>query len=64
MSVEEAYFYGLCVITFSALFAFIHHAYFLELMHTGMKIRIAACSLVYRKVRTYVIDVNNIFDLL
>ena len=50
MSVEEAYLYGVGVIASSVIYTIIHHLYFQELQHTGMKIRIAACSLVYRKV--------------
>ena len=52
MSIEEAYLYGFGVIASSALYTFTHHPYFFGVMHTGMKIRIAACSLLYRKVGT------------
>ena len=47
----EAYMYGVGVIAMSGLYTFTHHAYFFGVMHTGMRMRIAACSLVYRKVR-------------
>ena len=50
MSLKEAYFYGAGVIAMSALYTFTHHPYFFGVMHTGMRIRIATCCLVYRKV--------------
>lgn len=34
----------------SALYTFTHHPYFFSCQHTGMQIRVAACSLVYKKV--------------
>ena len=49
-TLEEAYMYGTGVVMMSAAYTFTHHAYFFEVMNTGMKIRIASCSLLYRKV--------------
>ena len=59
MSLEEAYFYGAGVIAMSALYTFTHHPYFFGVMHTGMRIRIAACCLVYRKVNR---NFKNVFN--
>ena len=33
----------------AALNNFNHHSYFFEKQHTGMKLRVASCSLLYRK---------------
>ena len=31
------------------VYCFVHHRYFFGVMHTGMKVRVAHCSLIYRK---------------
>ena len=49
VSETEAYIYGLGIVVMSALYTIIHHQYFFGVMHTGMKIRVAHCSLIYRK---------------
>jgi hypothetical protein len=53
MGESEAYLYGSGVVAMAALYTFTHHAYFFGVMHTGMRIRVAACSLIYRKVSYY-----------
>ena len=53
MTLFEAYMYGTGVVMMSAVYTFTHHPYFFGVMHTGMKIRIASCSLLYRKVRLF-----------
>ena len=50
MSREEALTYAGGLILSSALYSIIHHPYYLGVTHTGMRMRIAACSLIYRKV--------------
>jgi ATP-binding cassette subfamily C (CFTR/MRP) protein 4 len=50
MSLTEAYLHATGVVAMAALYTFTHHAYFFGVMHTGMRIRVAACSLLYRKV--------------
>ena len=52
MSEVEAYLYASGVVVMAALYTFTHHAYFFGVMHTGMRIRVAACSLLYRKVKS------------
>ncbi len=47
---QEAYLYGLGIVLMSAFYTFTHHPYFFGVMHTGSRIRIACCALVYRKV--------------
>ena len=47
---EEAYLYGLGIVLMSAFYTFTHHPYFFGVMHTGSRIRIACCALLYRKV--------------
>ncbi|XP_054270037.1 probable multidrug resistance-associated protein lethal(2)03659 [Macrosteles quadrilineatus] len=49
VSKDEAYFYAGGVVMCSALSVFIMHPYMLGIMHIGMKIRVACCSLIYRK---------------
>ena len=50
MPTSHAYLYATGVVLGSALFTFSHHPYFFACQHTGMQIRVAACSLVYKKV--------------
>lgn len=49
MPKDEAYLYATGVITCSGLTVFMMHPYMMAIMHTGMKVRVAACSLIYRK---------------
>lgn len=44
-----AYLYALGVILCSAFNVFFMHPYMLGILHTGMKIRVAMCSMIYRK---------------
>ncbi|XP_033209998.1 probable multidrug resistance-associated protein lethal(2)03659 isoform X2 [Belonocnema kinseyi] len=46
---EEAYLYALGVIMCSAVNIFVIHPYMMAILHMGMKMRIACCSLIYRK---------------
>ena len=48
MSRHEAYFHGSGVVLCAAVYTFTHHPYFFGVMHMGMKLRVANCSLVYR----------------
>jgi ATP-binding cassette subfamily C (CFTR/MRP) protein 4 len=45
----EAYLYAAGVVLCAAIYTFTHHPYFFGVMHLGMKLRVAACSLLYRK---------------
>ncbi|CAG9854876.1 unnamed protein product [Phyllotreta striolata] len=45
----EGYLYSLCIVLSSFLYVLVCHWYHLSLQHLGMKIRIACCSLIYRK---------------
>jgi len=49
MSLSEVYLYGTGVVMMSAVYTFTHHPYFFGVMHTGMKVRVASCSVLYRK---------------
>ena len=49
ISLHEAYGYGLGLVMCSVIYCFVHHGYFFEIIHTGMKVRVAHCSLIYRK---------------
>ena len=50
VSLTEAYLYGTGVVFMACIYTFTHHPYFFGVMYTGMKMRIACCSLLYRKV--------------
>ena len=52
--------YGAGVVLMSALYTFTHHQYFFGVMHTGMILRVAHCSFIYRKVKQsiYVLKPN------
>lgn len=45
----HAYLYALGIILCSAVNVFIIHPYMMGILHMGMKIRVACCSLIYRK---------------
>ncbi|XP_076634046.1 putative multidrug resistance-associated protein lethal(2)03659 [Colletes latitarsis] len=46
---EEAYFYATGVILCSGILIFVIHPYMMAILHMGMKMRVACCSLIYRK---------------
>lgn len=48
---SEAYVFGIGIFLCSTLNVLVLHPYMLAVMHMGMKVRIACCSLIYRKVR-------------
>ena len=50
ITIEEAYFHAAGVVLCSALNIFVIHPYMMAIVHMGMKIRVACCSLIYRKV--------------
>lgn len=45
----EAYFYATAVVLASAFNVMLMHPYLLSQMHLGMKMRVALCSMIYRK---------------
>ncbi|XP_011138927.1 probable multidrug resistance-associated protein lethal(2)03659 isoform X1 [Harpegnathos saltator] len=45
----DAYIYAAGVILCSAVNVFVIHPYMMAILHMGMKIRVACCSLIYRK---------------
>lgn len=45
----EAYFYATAVVLASAFNVMLMHPYLLSQMHLGMKMRVAMCSMIYRK---------------
>lgn len=45
----EAYFYAIAVILTSAINVILMHPYLLSQLHFGTKVRVAMCSLIYRK---------------
>ena len=51
MPTEYAYLYATGVVMSSVLYTLTHHPYFFECQHTGMKMRVAACSAVYSKAK-------------
>lgn len=49
VSLEEAYIFAGGIVLCSALNIFVIHPYMMAIFHMGMKIRVACCSLIYRK---------------
>lgn len=51
MEVDKSYAYGYAagIILCSAVNVFVIHPYMMGILHMGMKIRVACCSLIYRK---------------
>ncbi|PNF14801.1 putative multidrug resistance-associated protein lethal(2)03659 [Cryptotermes secundus] len=49
ITIEEAYIYAAGVVLCSALNVIVIHPYMMAIFHMGMKIRVACCSLIYRK---------------
>ncbi|XP_018045492.1 PREDICTED: probable multidrug resistance-associated protein lethal(2)03659 [Atta colombica] len=51
MDIDKSYAYGCAVgvILCSALNVFVIHPYMMGILHMGMKVRVACCSLIYRK---------------
>ena len=49
-SKNSAYYYAGALIVCSFINILITHPYMLAVLHTGMKIRVGCCSLIYRKV--------------
>lgn len=45
----EAYLYATGVILCSGILIFVIHPYMMAILHMGMKMRVACCSLIYRK---------------
>ena len=51
VSLPEAYCYAGAMCVSSVAMALLHHLYFYHVQMAGMKIRIAVCHMIYRKVR-------------
>ncbi|KAK2579439.1 hypothetical protein KPH14_002650 [Odynerus spinipes] len=49
VSKDDAYLYALGIIMCSAINVFVVHPYMMAILHMGMKMRVACCSLIYRK---------------
>ncbi|KAJ8684448.1 hypothetical protein QAD02_020240, partial [Eretmocerus hayati] len=49
MSLNEAYLYATGVVMCSALNVVVIHPYMMAILHMGMKMRVACCTLIYRK---------------
>lgn len=46
----KSYYYAAGIVLTAIAYPLTHHPYFFEVTHVGMKMRVACCSLVYRKV--------------
>lgn len=53
---SEAYLYACGVVFCSTVNVSVLHPYMMAVMHVGMKIRVACCSLIYRKVKIKIIN--------
>lgn len=49
ISLRDAYLYAGGVIACSFINVFVQHPYMMAILHMGMKMRVACCSLIYRK---------------
>nr|CAH7729852.1 unnamed protein product [Callosobruchus chinensis] len=49
ISQEEAYYYAAGVVLCSLMNVLLAHPYMMGMLHLGMKLRVACCSLIYRK---------------
>ncbi|XP_050309948.1 ATP-binding cassette sub-family C member 4-like [Anthonomus grandis grandis] len=49
ISKEEAYFFATGIMLCSLIVMMIFHPYMMSAMHLGMRVRVACCSLIYRK---------------
>jgi ATP-binding cassette subfamily C (CFTR/MRP) protein 4 len=49
---STAFLYAVCIIICSAVNMVVKQAYMLAMFHTGMKMRVGICSLLYRKAST------------
>ncbi|XP_051160133.1 probable multidrug resistance-associated protein lethal(2)03659 [Leptopilina boulardi] len=49
ISYSEAYLYAFGIIMCSAINIFVVHPYMMAILHMGMKMRVACCTLIYRK---------------
>ncbi|KAJ9588188.1 hypothetical protein L9F63_018452, partial [Diploptera punctata] len=49
ITLQEAYIFAGGIVLCSALNIFVIHPYMMAILHMGMKVRVACCSLIYRK---------------
>lgn len=55
MSHEEALYYAGGIVALNGLSAIIINQFFIGGFHNGMKVRVAVCSIIYRKVSTIIL---------
>jgi len=58
MSTSMACFYASGVVFMAACYNITHHLYFFGVQYFGMRLRVAAGSLIYRKVRNHFAVIN------
>ncbi|CAG9825399.1 unnamed protein product [Phaedon cochleariae] len=49
ITLQQAYIYAAGIVLVSLMYVLVSHSFYLSLQHLGMKLRIACCSLIYRK---------------
>ena len=50
VTLQEAYAYATVLSTCVLVWAVLHHLYFYHIQHVGMRLRVAVCHMIYRKV--------------
>lgn len=50
VALREAYIYATMLTACSLIFALLHHLYFYHVQCAGMRLRVAMCHMIYRKV--------------
>lgn len=62
-AVHEAYSYAAGISLSTVSLTILHHLYFYHVQRAGMKIRVAMCHMIYRKVSHYKTSMSECYPL-